>query len=82
MKTFIVNMPVSANLCAQIEAETEEEAIKKMTQLDVRLEVIPYEDEDLEAKSAEIEEWAMFPKGTSQGNVDYSVLHEAEAYEA
>lgn len=81
MKTFIVNMPVSANLCAQIEAETKEEAIKKMTQLNVRLEVIPYEDEDLEAKSAEIEEWAMFPEGTSQGNVDHSVLYEADVYE-
>jgi len=81
MKTFIVNMPVSANLCAQIEAETEEEAIKKMTQLDVRLDVIPYNDDDTEAKSAEIEDWEMFPEGVSQGNIDYSVLREAEAYE-
>ena len=82
MKTFIVNMPVSANLCAQIEAETEEEAIMKMTQLGVHLEVIADNADDVEAKSAEIEEWEMFPKGTSRGNVDYSVLHEAEAYEA
>lgn len=81
MKTFIVNMPVSANLCAQIEAENEEEAIKKMTQLDVRLDVVAYNQNDKEAMNAEIEEWCMFPKGTSQGNVDHSVIHEADVYE-
>lgn len=81
MKTFIVNMPVSANLCAQIEAENKEEAIKKMTQLDVRLDVVTYNQNDKEAISAEIEEWCMFPKGTSEGNVDYSVIHEADVYE-
>jgi len=74
MKKYYVELPLNARVLIDVEANTEEEAIKKA-----------YEECDLQIKTTstigyEIEEWGIYEK-MMEGNFWYGIIYEAEAEE-
>ena len=79
MAEYVVTMPVSLALSVIVVADNPEDAKKKVTQADVRLN--PDHTDNDEIYGFEVEEWEMQNFNTSHGNVNYSILSEPEVEE-
>ena len=69
-------MPFAGVINAVVEAESEEDAIEKVLQSDVNIDL----KEGDTNNGVEVEEWELY-KRTVEGNVCYTPLWEAEAEE-